>query len=89
MYGVTRMKSHTGKIYDPVFLFMLIAVILAIGSSFALRSVVSGMGPASAQAADSPIEDSAAPGTSLQITSIPGPPSHTPATAPAKSAPQK
>jgi hypothetical protein len=72
------MKPHTGKIYDPVFLFMLVAVMLAIGSSFALRSLVSGLGPASAQAADSPPDD-ASPGQGLNITSIPaGPaPTHT------------
>ena len=42
----------TGKFYDPVFLFMLFAVMLAIGSSFALRAVIAGTGPSSANAAE-------------------------------------
>ncbi|HUO10623.1 MAG TPA: hypothetical protein VM008_20135 [Phycisphaerae bacterium] len=64
------MKPNTGKILDPVFLFMLVAVLLAVGSSFALRSLVAGLGPSSAQAADS-LPDDATPGQALNFTSIP------------------
>ena len=45
--------NAAGRIYDPVFIFMVASMILAIISSIALRTVVSGAGPASAHAADS------------------------------------
>ena len=67
------MKSHSGKLYDPVFVFMLVAVLLAIGSSMALRSVVSGLGPNTAHAADTLSDGSAAPGVSMDVHSIPAP----------------
>ena len=67
------MKSHSGKLYDPVFLFMLVAVLLAIGSSMALRSVVGGLGPNTARASDSVSDGSAAPGVSMDVTAIPAP----------------
>jgi hypothetical protein len=64
----------TGKLYDPVFLFMLVAVLLAVGSSMALRSVVSGMGPNSARASDSLSSDGTAPaGVSMDVNCIPAP----------------
>jgi hypothetical protein len=44
-------SMRSGKVYDPVFLFMLVAVFLAVASSFALRAVVSGVGPQAAHAA--------------------------------------
>ncbi len=44
-------RTSSGKINDPVFLFMLVAVFLALASSFALRAVVSGVGPQAAHAA--------------------------------------
>ncbi len=47
----------SGKVYDPVFLFMLFAVFLAVASSFALRAVVSGLGPSAARAAALPADD--------------------------------
>ena len=42
----------SGKIYDPVFLCMVGAMVLAIASSIALRTVVSHAGPAAAQGAE-------------------------------------
>lgn len=48
----TRSTSLSGKVYDPVFLCMVGAVILAVGTSIALRVMVAGHGPASAHAAD-------------------------------------
>jgi hypothetical protein len=42
---------QTGKISDPVFLFMLAAVLLALGSSFMLRAAVNGFSPPPAHAA--------------------------------------
>jgi hypothetical protein len=47
-------STVSGKVYDPVFVFMLVAVFLALASSFALRAVVSGVGPAAAHAAGTP-----------------------------------
>ena len=41
--------SVSGKIYDPVFLCMLGAIFLAVGSSVALRAVVAGAGPSAAR----------------------------------------
>jgi hypothetical protein len=41
---------QTGKINDPFFLFMLAAVLLALGSSFMLRAAVSGFSPPAAHA---------------------------------------
>jgi hypothetical protein len=55
MAGQTT-RTTSGKVYDPVFLFMLVAVFLAVASSFALRAVVSGVGPQAAHAA-SPTDD--------------------------------
>jgi hypothetical protein len=49
---------RSGKVYDPVFMFMLVAVFLAVASSFALRAVVSGVGPKAAHAA-STVEEGA------------------------------
>jgi hypothetical protein len=43
--------NAAGRIYDPVFIFMVAAMVLAAISSIALRTVVSGTGPASAHAA--------------------------------------
>ena len=64
----------TGKLYDPVFVFMLVAVLLAVGSSMALRSVVAGLGPNSARASDATSDGTAAPGFSLEVVnSIPAP----------------
>ncbi|HVX86299.1 MAG TPA: hypothetical protein VH253_16060 [Phycisphaerae bacterium] len=48
---MSAQHTTSGKIYDPVFLFMLVAVFLALASSFALRAVVSGVGPKAARAA--------------------------------------
>ncbi|MGN6371035.1 MAG: hypothetical protein ACTHN5_22500 [Phycisphaerae bacterium] len=64
----------TGKLYDPVFLFMLVAVILAVASSMALRSVVGG-GPNTARASDSTSDGTAPPGVAMDAsaTSIPAP----------------
>jgi hypothetical protein len=45
-------NSSAGRVYDPVFIFMVIAVILAVGSSFALRSVSPTMGPSAAQGSE-------------------------------------
>jgi hypothetical protein len=41
---------QTGKVTDPVFLFMLAAVLLALGSSFMLRAAVNGFSPPQAHA---------------------------------------
>jgi hypothetical protein len=67
------MKSHSGKLYDPVFLFMLVAVLLAVGSSMALRSVVAGLGPSTAHGSDTVSDGSAAPGVAMDVHSIPAP----------------
>ena len=56
-------------------LFSAMAVLLAIGSSMALRSVVSGLGPNTAHAADSVSDESAPQGVSMDIHEIP-PPAH-------------
>jgi hypothetical protein len=61
----------TGKLYDPVFLFMLVAVLLAVGSSMALRSMVTGLGPNTARASDATSDGTAAPGVAMDINSIP------------------
>jgi hypothetical protein len=42
---------QTGKVNDPLFLFMIAAVLLALGSSFMLRAAVSGFSPPAAHAA--------------------------------------
>jgi hypothetical protein len=67
-------RTNTGKVYDPVFLFMLGAVILAIASSFALRAVT-GIGPAAAHAADQSPDQSSdqSPDQSPAVDSIPAP----------------
>jgi hypothetical protein len=46
-------RSAAGRIHDPVFIFMVAAMVLAVISSIALRTMVSGSGPASAHAAES------------------------------------
>jgi len=68
-------RTNTGKVYDPVFLFMLGAVILAIGSSFALRAVVTGLGPNSAHAADQSPDQSSdqSPDQSPAVDNLPAP----------------
>lgn len=50
---MARERSQFGRAYDPVFLFMVVAVVLAVGTSIALRCMSSGLGPQSAQAAES------------------------------------
>ena len=45
-------RNLSGKLHDPVFLCMVGAVILAIGTSLALRAVVAGAGPAAAHGAE-------------------------------------
>jgi hypothetical protein len=40
-------RSNTGKLYDPVFLFMLSAVLLALMGSFLIRAAVTGFGTTS------------------------------------------
>jgi hypothetical protein len=45
-----RMSNSSGKVYDPVFLCMVGAIILAVVTSITLRAVVSGAGPAAARA---------------------------------------
>jgi hypothetical protein len=50
----TRSTTLSGKVYDPVFLCMVGAVVLAVGTSIALRVMVAGHGPAAAHAADAP-----------------------------------
>jgi len=46
----TTRPLHTGKVYDPMFLFMLGAVLLALACSFMLRAVVTGFGPSTVHA---------------------------------------
>jgi hypothetical protein len=46
----TRNESLSGKIYDPVFLCMVGAVVLAVGTSIGLRVMIAGAGPAAARA---------------------------------------
>lgn len=41
---------HGQRAYDPLLVVMLVAVVLAVGSSLALRLAVGGLGPKSAQA---------------------------------------
>lgn len=45
-------QGMSGKVYDPVFLCMLGAVVLAVGTSIALRVVSAGAGPSAARAAE-------------------------------------
>ena len=52
-------RSAAGRIHDPVFIFMVAAMVLAVVSSIALRTMVSGSGPASAHAADNTSGDNA------------------------------
>jgi hypothetical protein len=59
--AVQTTRTTSGKVYDPVFVFMLVAVFLAVASSFALRAVVSGVGPQAAHAA-SPADDNSRDG---------------------------
>ena len=40
------------RIFDPMFVVMLVAVVLAIGSSLALRLAAGGLGPKSAKASE-------------------------------------
>ncbi len=47
-------RELKGKIYDPVFICMLIAIVLAVGSSLLLR--VMNHGPTAARAANAPVE---------------------------------
>lgn len=44
------MSNSSGKVYDPVFLCMVGAIILAVVTSITLRAVVSGTGPSAARA---------------------------------------
>lgn len=44
------MSNSSGKVYDPVFLCMVGAIILAVVTSITLRAVVSGTGPGAAHA---------------------------------------
>jgi hypothetical protein len=46
-------RGRTGRLFDPVFLSMIGAVLLAVGSGILLRAMV-GNAPASAHAADLP-----------------------------------
>jgi len=48
MSSTSAKRNFSGKVYDPVFLCMLGAVILAVASSIALRTMVSGPTPAHA-----------------------------------------
>ena len=66
-------KITSGKIYDPVFVFMLVAVFLALASSFALRAVVSGVGPQAAHAAE-PSDESSRGGGTLAVSPDDGQP---------------
>ena len=64
-------RNRAGRIHDPVFIFMVAAMILAVISSIALRTMVSGMGPASAHAAENPNGDDMSPppsGTPSHLT---------------------
>jgi hypothetical protein len=47
-------RDYSGKIYDPVFLCMIGAVILAIGSSVLLRVVTGGAASAHAESVGPP-----------------------------------
>ena len=49
---MTRTHRIAGRVYDPVFIFMVVAVVLAVGSSIALRCVTNSMGPSAAQAVE-------------------------------------
>jgi len=48
----TPSRTYAGKIYDPVFLCMVGAVALAVGTSIGLRVMIAGAGPTAAHAAD-------------------------------------
>ena len=50
-------RTAAGRIHDPLFICMVAAMILAVISSIVLRTLVSGTGPASAHAADTPNPD--------------------------------
>jgi hypothetical protein len=57
----TRTPANPGKLNDPLFLFMLAAVLLALGSSFMLRAAVNGFSPPAAHAASNHPPQAAAP----------------------------
>ena len=51
--GIVHSNPPEGhRVYDPVFIIMIVAVILAVASSVTLRLSVGGIGPKSAQAAE-------------------------------------
>ena len=52
--GMSTNRDLKGKIYDPVFVCMLIAIVLAVGSSVLLRTM--SRGPKAAHAADMPAD---------------------------------
>ena len=47
---VERSMGRPGKVKDPLFVLMVVAMVLAVGSSIALRVFVPGAGPSSARA---------------------------------------
>jgi len=48
----TPVRMLSGKLYDPVFLCMIGALVLALGSSILLRTVMSNAGPSAAMGSE-------------------------------------
>jgi hypothetical protein len=46
-------RNFPGKVYDPVFVCMVLAIVLAIGTSVLLRAMAAG-GPRAARAGEIP-----------------------------------
>ena len=71
-----RPVGRAGKVKDPLFVLMVVAMALAVGSSIALRAFVPGAGPSAARAEGTEGEPEAVlyPVRAHPVTTVPAAP---------------